>query len=295
MNKNQYSKGQSLLELIVAIGIFSLVITGLTFFIFDSYLANRLSYDLTKADFLAEEGVEAVRSIRDNNFSDLTTGTHSLAISGGHWIFQGIEENLSSQLNGGKRVVSIEDIDSNRKKITSTVSWKFTENRPEEIKLVSYLTNWQKGLEIRKPTAYTDPSPRKTNNPSYPATNAYDYPDGTTFAATLYDHDKNPSITFHSWQAKTQAYSALVLKYRYHAEAGTNDKYAVAYSTTGCNGLFTNIISPTSASAPDTTISVNLSPSQDLSLLCLKIYTQKVASPDGKNIYTRDIWTEGSY
>ena len=296
---NKYSKGQSLLELIISVGIFVTVIASLVFFIFDSYLSNRFSQEMTEADFLAEEGLEAARSIRDNNYPDLLVGSHGLAISSGHWIFQGIEDDLVSQLNGGKRIIDIinDPLDQNIKKIASTVTWKFTENRSEEVKLISYLTNWQKisEVEIRKPTAYTDSPPRKTNNPSYPATNAYDYPDGTTFAATLYENDKNPSITFHTWQAKTQTYNSLVLKYRYHAQAGTNDTYAVAYSTTGCSGPFTDLISPTSAGASDTTVSANLSSSQDLSQLCLKIYTQKVGSPDGKNIYSRDIWTEGTY
>lgn len=143
MKTKKYSKGQSLLELIISIGIFVAVIASLVFFVFDSYLSNRLSNEMTKANFLAEEGLEAAKSIRDNNFSDLLAGSHGLIISNGHWIFQGTEEDISSQLNSGKRVVLIENIDSNRKKITSSVNWNFTENRPEEVRLVSYLTNWQ--------------------------------------------------------------------------------------------------------------------------------------------------------
>jgi len=145
MKIKKFSKGQSLVELLVVIGIFITVIAGLVFFVFDSFSAGRLSYDLIKANFLAEEGIEAARSIRDNNFSNLIAGNHGLAISGSHWIFQGAEEDLTSQLNEGKRVVVIENdpLDQNIKKITSTVTWNFTENRPEEIKLISYLTNWQ--------------------------------------------------------------------------------------------------------------------------------------------------------
>jgi hypothetical protein len=221
-----YKRGQSLVELIVAMGVFVVIVSGLAFFIFDSFFASRLSYDLIKANLLAEEGVEAARSIRDNGFSSLIAGSHGLSISGNHWIFQGAEEDINSQLNNGKRVVLIEDIDSNRKKITSTVTWNFTESRPEEIKLISYLTNWQKlsGVEIRRPTAYNDPNPNKTTNPE----NAYDSAGGITFATTLFDHTKNPSITFYAWQLPTNAYSSLVLKYRYHADQATNDRYAVA-------------------------------------------------------------------
>jgi hypothetical protein len=138
------NKGQSLLELIIAIGIFVAVIGGLSFFIFDNYISGRLSYEITKANFLAEEGIEAIKSIRDNNFGDLTTGSYGLAISGGHWILQGTEEDLSSQITAGRRVNEIENIDQDRKKITTKVTWQFLEGRTEELKLVTYLTNWAK-------------------------------------------------------------------------------------------------------------------------------------------------------
>jgi len=145
MNSKNLEHGQSLIELIIAIALFATVLLGLSLFIFDSYNASRLALDMTKADFLAEEGLEAAKSIRDNKFSDLSTGSHGLVISNGHWIFQDSEENLSSQLNGGKRVIEIEDdtLDQNIKKITSIITWKFTENRSEEVKLITYLTNWR--------------------------------------------------------------------------------------------------------------------------------------------------------
>ncbi len=292
MNSKNLEEGQSLIELIIAIALFAAVILGLSLFIFDSYNASRLALDMTKADFLAEEGLEAARSIRDNKFSDLLAGSHGLIISNGHWIFQGTTEDLSTELNGGKRVIKIENdpIDQNMKKVTSTVTWKFTENRSEEVKLISYLTNWQKGIEIRKPTARTDSGGHTTND-----SRAYDSPDGTTFATTRYNFTANPSITFHNWQLPTQSYNSIVLKYRYHAEGATNDTYAVAYSTTGCSGVFNDLVSPTSAAASDSTVSINLSPSQNLSQLCLKIYTRRVGGSDGRNLFTRDIWTEGTY
>lgn len=140
------SKGQSLVELMVVMGIFTTFFTGLVFFIFASFFIGQLSYDLIKANFLAEEGMEAVRSIRDNNFSNLIAGNYGLVISGGHWnLVPGIEEDLASQLNNGRRIILVEDdLDPNRKKITSTVTWDFTSNRPEEVKLITYLSDWQK-------------------------------------------------------------------------------------------------------------------------------------------------------
>lgn len=286
--KNQ--KGQSLVELVVAIGVFVILIGALTPLIFNSYTAGYLASEITQATFLAEEGLEATRSIRDNSWNDLMAGEHYLNNSTGNWQFSETPETIDGKFN---RVITVGELGANRKRVISKINWQLSEAKSQEISLITYLTNWQKisGVEIKKPTAYTDFPPGNTIN----ETNAYDYPDGTTFATTLYDITKNPLITFYNWQLPTQSYTSLVLKYRYHADGATNDRYAVAYSTSGCSGVFTDLVSPTSATAPDTTVLANLSPSQDLSQLCLKIYSQKVGAADQKKLYTRDIWTEGSF
>lgn len=139
-----HPQGQTLLELIIAIGIFITVVSGLAFFILESYISGRLASEITKANFLAEEGMEAVRSIRDNNWGDLLAGNYGLAIFENKWIFQGAQEDINSELKGGIRVVTIEDIDPDRKKLTSQVTWQFTQARPQEVRLVTYLTNWAK-------------------------------------------------------------------------------------------------------------------------------------------------------
>ncbi|MBZ9572523.1 hypothetical protein KJA15_04280 [Patescibacteria group bacterium] len=292
MNSINLGKGQSLIELIIAIGIFITVISGLAFFVLNSYLSGLLASEITMANFLAEEGIEAARSIRDNSWDDLLIGNHGLAISGNHWVFQGSQEDISSELKEGKRIITIKSVDSDRKKITSKVNWQFNEGKSQEVQLITYFTNWQKitRVEIRKPTAHTDSAGRTTRD-----SNAYDYPDGTTYATTHYDATADPSITFHTWQLATQSYTSLVLKYRYHAQAAGDDRYAITYSTTGCSGTFTDLVSPTSAGASDTIISVNLSPSQDLSQLCLKIYSIRTGQADHRRLYTRDVWAEGIY
>lgn len=142
MIKNQ--SGQSLIELIIAIGIIVLVISSVAFLVIDSYVSGRLSKEITQANFLAEEGMEAIRSIRDNSWDDLSPGTYGLAISGSNWILQGSQEDISSQLNEGTRIITIEEIDFDRKKITSQIDWKFVEDRLQQVQLITYLTNWQK-------------------------------------------------------------------------------------------------------------------------------------------------------
>jgi len=289
-------RGQSLIELVVVLGIFVIVVSVLIFLILNSYVAGRLALEITQANFLAEEGLEATRSIRDNNWQDLTNGEHGLIVSGGNWQFSEESETIDGKFT---RVVKVEEIDPispdpDRKKVTSQVTWQFTEAKPQEVSLVTYLTNWQKvailpALEIRRPTAYTDWAER-TTDPEL----AYDSPNGATWATTRYNTTRDPSITFHTWQTTAETYTNLVLKYRYRADEATNDTYAVAYSLTGCEGIFIDLISPTSAEASDTTISVDLPPEQVLSDLCLKISTTKTAASDNRDLYTRDIWTEGT-
>jgi len=143
-NQSKQSLGQSLVELIIAMGIIVLVIGSIVFLVIDSYISGRLSKEITQANFLAEEGMEAIRSIRDNSWDDLSAGTYGLAISGNNWVLQGSQEDVSSQLNEGVRTITIEEIDLDRKKITSQVDWKFVEARPQQVQLITYLTNWQK-------------------------------------------------------------------------------------------------------------------------------------------------------
>ena len=137
-----YKKGQSVVELLIAMGIFALIVSAINFLIIDSYVVHRLGREMTLADFLAEEGIEAARSIRDNSWKDLTAGEYGLAVSDNKWVFQGNEEDVSVYLNEGKRKIIVTDLDSNRKKIISQINWKFTEGRAESVELVTYLTNW---------------------------------------------------------------------------------------------------------------------------------------------------------
>jgi len=137
-------KGQSLLELVIAITLFAFLLSLSAFLIIGHYLPHRLAEEIMIADFLAREGIEATISIRDNNWDDLTPGTHGLGISENHWIFQGSEENVGEVLNNGVRKIIIEDAGNDRKKITSQVTWQFTKDRTEKVELITLLTNWQK-------------------------------------------------------------------------------------------------------------------------------------------------------
>ncbi|KPJ71357.1 hypothetical protein AMJ50_02605 [Parcubacteria bacterium DG_74_3] len=139
----KHEAGQSLVELLIAMGIFVLAVSAISSLILEVYLSDRVGREKMIATFLAKEGMEAVRSIRDSNWQNLTNGEYGLAILGGNWVFQGNQEEVSSQLRDGVRKIIVEEIDANRKKITSQIIWKLTEARSQEVSLITYLTNWK--------------------------------------------------------------------------------------------------------------------------------------------------------
>lgn len=137
-------KGQLIIELLVAMAIFISVVSATAFLILDSYVANRAGGEMTQSTFLAQEGLEAARAIRDSGWNNLTAGSHGLSVSGNNWIFSGSQEDIGTKLNQGTRQIIIENIDSDRKKITCQVAWQFAANRSQNVTLTTYLTNWQK-------------------------------------------------------------------------------------------------------------------------------------------------------
>ena len=145
------NRGQSLIELLIALGIFVVMVSVVAFLLIDSYISNLQASQNSKAIFLAEEGMEAARSIRDNSWDNLTAGPHGLTISENNWIFQGELEDISDKLPQGKRVITIGDINEDRKKVISQITWELFPARSQEISLVTYLTNWQKVEEEKPP------------------------------------------------------------------------------------------------------------------------------------------------
>ncbi|MBU1159758.1 GxxExxY protein [Patescibacteria group bacterium] len=131
--------GQSLIEVLVAVAIFIGGISLIGFLVIDAGIASRQASERTRALSLAKEGLEAVRSIRDNSFANLVNGSHGLILSGNQWTFSGASD-VQDQFN---RSITITEIDSNTKKIVSNVNWQFSSNRPAEVELATYLTNWQ--------------------------------------------------------------------------------------------------------------------------------------------------------
>lgn len=111
-------RGQILIEVIIACGL--LVIGSLMLATFATNLRPLAKHGNSElqALFLAQEGIEATRSIRDNDFNFLTDGIHGIAFGTNTWAFSG---NSDTQ-NEFSRQITVAPFDLRTKKITSTVT-----------------------------------------------------------------------------------------------------------------------------------------------------------------------------
>jgi Tfp pilus assembly protein PilV len=72
--KNKNQRGQSLVELLVAVGLAAILITAVVNLGNASTRRTTASRQANQASKLAQEGMEIIRHIRDNNFTDGVSG-----------------------------------------------------------------------------------------------------------------------------------------------------------------------------------------------------------------------------
>lgn len=133
-------KSFAIVEALLAIAVFAAIVTTS----FGAYIYGMQSSAMagmrTRATSLANEGLEATRSIRDASFASLVDGPHGLLIASNKWTLSGTMDTTDIF----SRVVDIQSVDATRKKVTSTISWQQSPQRTGQVQLVTYLTDWQK-------------------------------------------------------------------------------------------------------------------------------------------------------
>jgi prepilin-type N-terminal cleavage/methylation domain-containing protein len=139
MNNKTQPNGYSIVEVMLAIAIFAMFAGVFVSAFVQGQQSTALAGKKTRATILAEEGLEAVRSIRNNGFDDLTEGQYGLGTSSGQWSLEPSPENI----NGFTRIITIENLTENHKLITSDISWQEESDRKSSLSLATVLGNWQ--------------------------------------------------------------------------------------------------------------------------------------------------------
>lgn len=151
-----YPKGQSLLEVIVAMAIFGLLAASMTTLALGGFSGLEQGGEHIQANALAQEGVEAVKAIKYSAWNELIFSTTSVFVDGGEWIFSG--EGNEEQIGQYTRRIYIEDVcrsaiheiiecpgvytDVHTKKVRVQVSWPVRVGVENTVERISYITNW---------------------------------------------------------------------------------------------------------------------------------------------------------
>ncbi|MEK7081391.1 MAG: hypothetical protein AAB888_00310 [Patescibacteria group bacterium] len=148
-------KGIGAVEIIIGAAIISLVLLSVGVAFQNSLKASRAIGKRVQASFLAEEGIEALRMLRDNNWQDISDlsdgGNYYLVWSAGAWatstqnsfIDETFERKftvLNTYRDGNDDIAQSGSLDSNTKKVTASVSWREGFSTTTE-SISAYLTN----------------------------------------------------------------------------------------------------------------------------------------------------------
>ncbi|HLD20240.1 MAG TPA: hypothetical protein VJB93_03285 [Patescibacteria group bacterium] len=140
--KLQTIKGFSLVEVILSTAIFALAVTAFVGVWAYAQEGTALGGRRNRAAFIAEEGFEAVRAMRDQSFSNITDGTHGIKIINNAWQFDGVSDVLDSVT----RAITVSSADVRRKNITATVDWQQNIQRTGTMQLETRLTDWRRSF-----------------------------------------------------------------------------------------------------------------------------------------------------
>lgn len=163
MYQQTKKNGFGIIEMLVAIGIFLILIMGGSIFLTQGFNINRLADQESQAVYYSVEGLEAVRSIANQSWSSLEIGNtlcngtlqKGVTVPATTWTF-----TTAPQIkNGLSRTITLENVcrdgsgnisaggtvyDANVKRVISRVNWSFSPTRNNTISLSNYLSNFRK-------------------------------------------------------------------------------------------------------------------------------------------------------
>lgn len=200
-NSPRSQRGFGIIEIIVAVSIFVIIAATGTITVLHAFSVNRLGDEETEATLFAQEGIEAVRSIKNQDWNNLTTGIYGLSNLSDSWVFSGLSNTAGKftrevvvsevQRDGsGDIVESAGVVDDDTRRITSTVTWNFSPARSNLVELATYLTNFKKPIgptvtPTPTGTPTVTPTPELTATPTPGVVTCLDYCQGASYSTGI--------------------------------------------------------------------------------------------------------------
>lgn len=154
MSISRNKTGSGLLEVMIAVALFAILAAATVGMMYAGATSTKQGSDYVVAAGLLQEGVEAVRSIRYQDFSLIVNGTHGLDTSEGFFAFSGTAESFFDDVY--TRTITVEDvfrdaagaiadageIDEDTRKVTVNVTWDAFTGKRQNIDTVFYIHNF---------------------------------------------------------------------------------------------------------------------------------------------------------
>lgn len=153
MLATKIKKAFTLVEVVLAIAIFTLFASAVVLVSVDTINRDTKVELENEALSYAQEGLEAARAIRSEDYWALITGDWGLDFTADTWSLAAAPESIDGfyertltiedvYRDGSGNIASTGTLDPNTKKITSTVEWSWRGVIPYSVSLETYLTNW---------------------------------------------------------------------------------------------------------------------------------------------------------
>lgn len=136
INRNQ--RGFSVVEILLAATVFGMLTFGLIGAIIYGRSSAADAGDHQRATQIADEGLEAARNIARASYSNLSDGTYGLAQSSGAWALSGTSDTSDIYT----RQITVASAGTNRKTVTSTVTWPQVTGGTATVTMTTRLVNW---------------------------------------------------------------------------------------------------------------------------------------------------------
>jgi hypothetical protein len=289
-----WRKGESLLELLLAIAIFLASVTALAALFIDAYTSHRKGLERGKANALALEGIEAVRSLRDHAWSNLSAGTKGVVVtSTGLWAFFSTSDTTDGVYI---RQVELTSIDANTYHVTSSVSWLFSPTQRTTTTMATVLTNWrQTSGGGTSSCSWSTPVHRGTLNLSGTGDGSAVVVTGTTAYVGLRSASA-PEFNIIDIASSTNPVLVGSLQISIHITAlAVTGTYAYAGSDT--NGTEITVINISNPTAPTAGTTVNLAGNGDVTDMAIvgnRLYVTRTAHSSNPTFHVIDITNPAS-
>ena len=137
--KPKFSTGFTLLELLLALGIFALGSVVVGYLLIDSTNASRAGQERSRAALYLQESIDAIRFIGHTSSSTVTNGDHGIINTGSGWAFSGVSDAIDGKYT---RIVSVSSTTpeiANLKRANISISWTFSSSRNMSVSAETYV------------------------------------------------------------------------------------------------------------------------------------------------------------